>query len=298
MSAVATFISRHRLFGAVVAATLLVGIALILTLYADAEKAATPPAKTEPTDRLNGSGEASGPSRRKTARNAVLPPLEGAAPLATEVRAQLREVFNGPDFKQPDSSLSLIPRQPEKPKETNSEMADWAKWLTNLFSPTTARIVTWLMWALAAVLAVFLLWMVWQWFRRWQADHVPEIVDENAAIRIALKLDELSEDVVSEAERAWAGGDATLALSLLYRGALKYLLDQRGLKLRRSLTEGECMRAVAHQVGGSTAGDFDTITRAWSRVAYAASAPAEFTSFAAVYRRAFMAAAPSPETRA
>jgi hypothetical protein len=213
------------------------------------------------------------------------------------VRKQMKEVMAGPDFNEKDSRLSLIPRKPPKEKE-NAGTPEWVKWLTALFSPTTARIITWVMWALAAVLAVFILWMVFKWFRAWQSERIPEAADDNAAIRIALKLDELPDDVLAAAESAWARGDRTVALSLLYRGALKHLLDRRGLKLRKSLTEGECMRAVHHQMGGSTSEDFNSITQAWSRAAYAARPPAEMASLVSAYRRAFTGVAAPANTEA
>lgn len=289
MSGPLDVLKRHRVFLITLALILLMGAATLYTLHVDANH----PAPPESTARHDPLAPGAGDTRARREAKRTLPPVENAAPISVEVKKQLKEVMSGPDFNQNDSQLALIPRKPEK-KDESKDVPDWLKWLGKLFSPATANAITWVMWVLAAVLAVFIVWMVFNWFRRWQRERIPTTQDENAAIRVALKLDQLPDDILAEAERAWTRGDATLALSLLYRGALKHLLDVRGLKLRTSLTEGECMRAVQHQMGGDTSLAFNMITGAWSQMAYAARAPSEFATLASTYRRAFESAVTGP----
>ncbi len=83
----------------------------------------------------------------------------------------------------------------------------------------------------------------------------------------------LPADPLAEARARFADGDAIAALSLLYRGALAYLSDARGLGLPASATEGECARIVRARVEEDLARDFAALILAWQRCAYAGRGP-------------------------
>lgn len=89
-----------------------------------------------------------------------------------------------------------------------------------------------------------------------------------------LRPESLPEDVVAAARAAWERGDATLALSLLYRGALVRLAKRGALEIPESATENECLRAVRRMETDGIAGAFGALTGAWVRARYGHSAPA------------------------
>jgi Domain of unknown function (DUF4129) len=108
-----------------------------------------------------------------------------------------------------------------------------------------------------------------------------------------LRPESLPADVVSAARARFAAGDPAGALSLLYRGALVELARRFGLRLPDSATEGECERIARGAVGGTLAGDFAALARAWLYCAYARRPPApdEFDSLCARWTAAFRAGA-------
>ena len=84
----------------------------------------------------------------------------------------------------------------------------------------------------------------------------------------------LPADVVAEARALFAGGDASGALSLLYRAALVQLVRSFGLRVPAGATEGECERIARAALDAELASDFAMLTRAWVFCAYARDSPA------------------------
>lgn len=88
-----------------------------------------------------------------------------------------------------------------------------------------------------------------------------------------LDLDEASlpADVIEAARAAWPE-QPRVAFSLLYRGALAYLVRVRGLRISESATEGECVWIVRGRMA-DLAVDFEELTRVWQRLAYGRRIP-------------------------
>lgn len=102
-----------------------------------------------------------------------------------------------------------------------------------------------------------------------------ELPDE-ADVRFALDLrpESLPADVVAEARRRFASGDASGGLSLLYRGALVHLVRNFGLSVPAGATEGECERIARTALDTPVASDFEDLSRTWVFCAYARQTPA------------------------
>jgi len=93
--------------------------------------------------------------------------------------------------------------------------------------------------------------------------------------------------VVAAALARWREGRPDEALSLLYRGALAWLVDRRRLPARESWTEDDCLRHLSGkpEVPLVTASEtpreaplvdyFARLTRAWQRTAYAHRPPSD-----------------------
>ncbi len=87
-----------------------------------------------------------------------------------------------------------------------------------------------------------------------------------------VRPESLPDDVADAARAALANGDVRGALSLLYRGALIWLIQDGKIDIARGDTEGVCVTHVARQYGGRTAAKpeyFSTLVRTWQRAAYA-----------------------------
>jgi hypothetical protein len=87
-----------------------------------------------------------------------------------------------------------------------------------------------------------------------------------------VRPDSLPEDIPAAARQALAAGEARLALSLLYRGALVSLIADGRFDIAPGDTEGVCARQVAASYGGVTAEKpryFWQLVSGWQRIAYA-----------------------------
>ncbi len=105
-----------------------------------------------------------------------------------------------------------------------------------------------------------------------------------ALFGLELDPETLPEDVIAAAREAFAAGDATRALSLLYRAALILLIERRGLTIPGSATEGDCLRIVRGTSDGPLVDDFAALNDAWVLSRYA-RAPLGGDTFADLCRR-------------
>jgi len=120
-----------------------------------------------------------------------------------------------------------------------------------------------------------------------ERERVPgaQLLDGNdTRFGLDLRPEALPPDVIAEARARFASGDASGALSLLYRGALVHLVRGFGLGVPVGATEGECERIARAALDSELASDFALLTRAWVFCAYARESPAPET-FAELCRR-------------
>lgn len=218
-------------------------------------------------------------------------PAKAAPPAdAARLRETARAVLRDPEFRQRETSTVPVmrdwlrqllrdwfkdkPRQAEKGPGLNlSVLAKAFQYLAVL--------------ALGLALA-WLLWRGWQWLApraaprpRPAGGHVLE------ARSLALPATPLPDGVATAAREAWTAGDATLALSLLYRGAVRELGQRHAIALPDSATEGECLRQARRSGAAVVAAGFAPIVQAWMALAYARRAPADFERLLALYREHF-----------
>jgi hypothetical protein len=127
--------------------------------------------------------------------------------------------------------------------------------------------------ALAALLGYVIWWLV-QYSRNYTngprspRTHAPEAAPR-VIMGMAITRDSLPEDIVAAARAAWTAGNVREALSLLYRGALSRLVEQRRLAIRDSDTEDDCLMKAADVVEGPVMQFFRQLTLVWVRAAYA-----------------------------
>jgi hypothetical protein len=90
-----------------------------------------------------------------------------------------------------------------------------------------------------------------------------------------LMVESLPDDIPGAAKALWHAGERREALSLLYRGGVFAVVDQHGVRLPDSATEGACVRAVNEQSTAPVADFFSAIVAAWVRCAYGRQQPAD-----------------------
>ena len=99
---------------------------------------------------------------------------------------------------------------------------------------------------------------------------------------------ELPPNIAAEASRAWRQGRAREALSLLYQGALQYLIVKHSCPIEICDTERTCTRVVAKSVPTHSSG-FNRLSLMWQQVAYGKKklADQEFHHLLTLYEDSF-----------
>jgi len=98
--------------------------------------------------------------------------------------------------------------------------------------------------------------------------HVPK--GPRIVMGMDISRESLPADIISAARAAWQAQRHHMALSLLYRGSLSRMVEQRRLPIRDSDTEDDCLEHVLRSgpLGVETA-YFSRVTGLWMRAAYA-----------------------------
>jgi hypothetical protein len=251
----------------------------LLMLLPSLALAAEPPAADAP---------APAPASAGTPADAP-PPMPAPAPYAAKFRADVRAVLRGPDFQRVEEARGLAPRpwlkrlltrepEPEKP----------AKAFDFSFFAIAAQLLKVLV-IVALVLALgWLLWKGWQWLAPRVTNRAPETaLPPQEAQSLALAREALPDQVSRAARAAWQRGEAVLALSLLYRGAVQVLEQRYRIELPGSATEGECLRIAKRSGKAVVQSGFAPIVRAWMALAYAQRPPEDFEALARLYASHF-----------
>jgi hypothetical protein len=164
------------------------------------------------------------------------------------------------------------------------------RWIGSLLS-NTVRVGAWL--AIPVLLALLALAIarglrVWRPYDSSRGAGVDEV-----RRGFDLRPESLPSDVLAAARARFAAGDASAALSLLYRAALVELARRFGLSLPASATEGECERIARGAADGALVQDFAALASAWLFCAYAHRPPApdEFDALCARWAAGFGARA-------
>lgn len=217
----------------------------------------------------------------------ALPAALPAPPHAKALRDQTRQILNGPDFHSERLERQLV-------------MREWLqRWLTPDLKKKPKAEEPFNLAALAEVIKVvliivlgaallWLLWRGWQWLAPYRTKSAAATRGPVLEAQSVLLADTALPASVSAAARtAWQRGETVLALSLLYRGAVKSLAEQHRVVLPDSATEGECLRLARRSGKAVVSEGFAPIVRAWMALAYARRTPEDFEQLLQVYRRCF-----------
>ena len=83
----------------------------------------------------------------------------------------------------------------------------------------------------------------------------------------------IPDHLVDVARKAWKDGDYQLALSLLYRGAIAWLIDREDIPIEGGDTEGDCLNRIQQLSNYQSVQYFADLTHAWITVAYGKQIP-------------------------
>jgi hypothetical protein len=205
-------------------------------------------------------------------------------PSRAELQARIKEVLEAPEFQTEETRRGWVWRGSIDEREARTPTF-WAGFLKALarFIKFFAQVLEVLLWA-GAVLVLILIYV---YRDRWlhlvvRARSKPARTAHGQIAGLDIRPESLPEDVASAARAAWARGDATGALSLLYRGALSHLVNAHHLDVRSSATENDCVRIVGASQARPLAAYFESLTSVWQGLAYGGRRPAEAAAAALI----------------
>lgn len=171
------------------------------------------------------------------------------------------------------------------PRETSGGGPNALSGLMQFFSWLIILILIGLL--IGLVVWVLIKLRVWEFVRR---RYKPNAVEET---KVSVTSDaheevDLPTNVVAEAKLAWQQGRARDALSLLYRGAILYLIAKHSCPIEICDTERTCARAISRRVPALSA-VFNKLSLHWQQVAYGKKtlADQEFRQLLLLYEDSF-----------
>jgi len=125
------------------------------------------------------------------------------------------------------------------------------------------------------VVAAAVIWLGWYLYRNQHLfrfhlnKSAPPPEPPKVVMGMNITRESLPDDIVAAALAAWDAGQGREALSLLYRGALSWLVTQRRVPIRDSDTEEDCLAQVTLKAPQEESRFFQGLTGAWVQTAYA-----------------------------
>jgi hypothetical protein len=154
-------------------------------------------------------------------------------------------------------------------KESSSRLSDW---LSGLHVPEfMGALGTVFFYLLLVGLLVGLGILIYRnrhIFERWGGEKKSSAPKTTAVMGMDVTPESLPEDIVNAARQAWRNGEEQQALSLLYRGAIVWLIHRADVPIAESDTEGDCLNRVTHIADREKGTYFSELTWEWIAVAY------------------------------
>jgi hypothetical protein len=202
--------------------------------------------------------------------------MSGALAQPEMAKQYITEILSQPEFQttREESRWQYIgesssQEKPERVDESTSMSFDFIGVIAQLF-----ELVLWILLGVGIILFII-------YGSRWLKHLRSEKTAKSDYIATPRLLDKgfknafLPTDISQQAWTLWQSGEATAALSLLYRGALSVLTTRDGLSIDESATENECLRLVKSKQAFELTAYFSGLTRVWQNIAYAGRLPSD-----------------------
>jgi len=165
-----------------------------------------------------------------------------------------------------DEDFAIHHRTVKVPKEETSSGGNfsWPDWLSNLGVPgfigAVGVAVFWIILTLVVAGIVYLIIRNWHVFSRGSGGRQggADKPRTEAVMGMDIRPESLPDNIVAAAREAWRNGDSHLALSILYRGSIAWLVNKESLQAAGNATYKSY---------------FSTLTGTWVDVAYGKKDP-------------------------
>lgn len=171
--------------------------------------------------------------------------------------------------------------------ETIREPQPWnLDWLEKLFGSGSSGGVGMEALAILLKVAVFggligvVVWLLWKYRHLFGGRGGVRVPKAQARAKVVMGMEvseeSLPDDVAQAAWAAWKDGRRQEAMSLLYRGAISWMISKAGVEIAESDTENDCLGRVRH-ARVQHLDYFGHLTNEWVRLAYAREVPSDET---------------------
>lgn len=189
----------------------------------------------------------------------------GFSPNAVASNPRLDEVMAHEDF---DIRTKVETVPVYKPSEPSSQPIDWS--LLGVFTEL-------IFWCVLAAIVVGVVWLIYSNRHVFSAVGKVKLPERAPKVTSVMGMnvapESLPDDIVAMARKAWDEGEHQLALSLLYRGAISWMIHDGGVVIEESHTEQDCVNQVRAAEAGVQTSYFVTLTEHWVNLAYGDSLP-------------------------
>jgi len=160
--------------------------------------------------------------------------------------------------------------------ESREESASNLEWLFAGVGRFVSLVIEFGLWLLLAGLVLLLLATSRRWLPLLRAPARPSTARPGVQLAVGtITPESLPSDLPATVRRLWAEGDKRAALGLLYRGTVYAAVENHGVRLPVSATEGACVDAVTRQTTDGQSDYFRRAVAAWSALAYGAIDPGD-----------------------
>lgn len=221
------------------------------------------------------------------------------APAPAKEKQAITTILAGADFSEHEERREWRRKHPPDQEQKPEEPLDMDFW--KAFARHAAEAMRLAAWVAAIVVLGWLLYFISRrlgWFR--QSAGKGGVATADVLFGLDLRPASLPPDIPGAARALLAAGDMRGALSLLYRGALRCLIDERELEVRDGDTESDCVRRVDRALPPAIADYFRRLVESWRGLAYGKLLPATAAAAALVdeWARHFAPAAPPAHLKA
>ncbi len=191
-------------------------------------------------------------------------PAPPPAPLDTPARRAALDVLKQPEFGHTVERMRWrLDIGKDEEKEPSATDLDWLREIGE-WAAAAMRVT---MWLLLAILAMAVVWLLAKRAGGGRADVSADLPPQQL-FGLAISPDSLPDDVIAAALAAIAEGHLREAVSLLYRGALSYLVHDCAMRIGEGTTEGEVLRIAQPLLSATAFAHFQRLVAAWIEIAY------------------------------
>lgn len=197
-------------------------------------------------------------------------------PSVTEARELIKSIKAHRDFgyKQEKRVLKFKKKPAELSEdESDFDVPDWLsnfQWIADAMQGF-ANLIQWLLWVMAAILVVVIVLAIHKFLpENVRATLLPRTRMEKETSFVAHPLTtNLPDNIPDAARKALKSGNKREALSLLYRGAIRALINEHQLPVPKGATEAECLNLVKTSADDTQKTAFQSLVIHWQQTAYA-----------------------------